>query len=86
MSEPNEYIDITDIPLAQGEAKLATAEDIAKDEEGITYPNLHRRIDQDMPYIDGGTSHYAVSVSAVNSFRTTTRNIHNEASTTEEIP
>ena len=31
--------------LSNGYAKLATQEDIEKDESGITYPNLHRRID-----------------------------------------
>ena len=35
---------LDDILLAQGPAKPATPEDIEKDEEGITKPNLHRRI------------------------------------------
>jgi len=39
MSEVNPY------QLAQGPAKLATEEDIQRDESGITKPNLHRRID-----------------------------------------
>lgn len=39
MSEINPY------QLAQGPAKPATAEDIARDQSGITNPNLHRRID-----------------------------------------
>lgn len=34
-----------DYRLAQGPAKPATPEDITKDEQGITNPNLHRRID-----------------------------------------
>ena len=41
-------VNITDIPLAQGYAKPATPEDIAKDEAGLTYPNLHRRINTDL--------------------------------------
>lgn len=35
-------------PLAQGYAKPATQADIDRDELGITYPNLHRRIDPDI--------------------------------------
>jgi hypothetical protein len=31
--------------ISNGYAKLATPEDIEKDESGVTYPNLHRRID-----------------------------------------
>ena len=41
-------------PLAQGYAKPATPEDIAKDEDGITYPNLHRRINDELTP-SGGT-------------------------------
>ena len=33
------------IPIAQGPAKPATAEDLQRDAVGITNPNLHRRID-----------------------------------------
>ena len=33
--------------LAQGQAKPATQEDLYKDASGVTYPNLHRRIDTD---------------------------------------
>ncbi len=33
---------------ANGYAKLATEEDIEADESGITYPNLHRRIDDSL--------------------------------------
>ena len=34
--------------LAQGQAKPATEEDLFRDASGITYPNLHRRIDKDL--------------------------------------
>ena len=37
-------------------AKLATAEDLEKDAEGITKPNLHRRIDEDLPEGETSTS------------------------------
>lgn len=33
--------------LAQGQAKPATEEDLFRDASGITYPNLHRRINLD---------------------------------------
>ena len=38
---------IENIPLAQGYAKIATGEDLDKDAFGLTYPNLHRRINTD---------------------------------------
>lgn len=34
--------------VSNGYAKLATPEDIEKDESGVTYPNLHRRIDDSL--------------------------------------
>jgi hypothetical protein len=34
--------------VSNGYATVATPEDIAKDETGITYPNLHRRIDDSL--------------------------------------
>lgn len=37
-----------DYLLAQGQAKPATDEDLIKDANGITHPNLHRRIDTDL--------------------------------------
>lgn len=36
------------LQMAQGPAKLATEEDLAKDRVGVTKPNLHRRIDNDL--------------------------------------
>lgn len=101
--------------LAQGEAKLATEQDIQKDLMGITNPNLHRRIDDDLSFIsaeghlataeedaiigtnedeaivfpiriEGGKADYTISVSGVNSFRTTNHITHDEDSITEEIP
>lgn len=91
--------DIDNIKLAQGQAKLATEEDLQRDATGITNPNLHRRIDQDLSFIseavalstdndeiigtdagdcitvpirvEGGDADYTLSVSGVNSYRTT---------------
>ena len=106
--------DIDNIKMAQGQAKLATEEDLQRDAVGITNPNLHRRIDQDLSFIteeavlsteedeiigtnndecigvpvraEGGKSEYTLTVSGVNSFRTTNHIIHDEDSTTEEVP
>ena len=104
-----------DYLFAQGQAKLDTAEDIEKDEDGVTKPNLHRRIDTDLTvdteefYLttedgyrltteDGfqllctsyepapRSESYILSVAGVSSFRTTERKIHDEDSTTSEIP
>ena len=106
--------------MAQGPAKLATAADIIKDNSGITKPNLHRRIDNDLTVIlsDEGTTvanivtelgdiialddefvlavevssdievpaTYALTVGGVNSFRCADYSIHNEDSTTSEVP
>lgn len=91
--------DIEDIKLAQGQAKLAIEEDLQRDAVGITNPNLHRRVDQDLSFIseavalstdndeiigadaedyisvpsrvEGGAANYTLSVSGVNSYRTT---------------
>lgn len=103
------------IRLAQGPAKPATMADLIKDAEGITKPNLHRRINSDLDYSFEdcdlltaedevlataededivssvaipveGDAEYALTVQAVNSYRTTSRVLHDEESTTEEIP
>lgn len=43
--------DIDNVKMAQGPAKPATAEDLQRDAVGITNPNLHRRIDNDLSFI-----------------------------------
>ena len=51
-------------PLAQGYAQPATQEDIERDAEGITYPNLHRRIDPELdlsPITPTGDIYYLVT-------------------------
>lgn len=107
---------MTDYPeFAQGPAKPATMADLIKDADGITKPNLHRRINSDLDYslIDcdllteegfilataedeemispvevpnEGEVDYTLSVQAVNSYRTTSRVLHDEDSTTDEVP
>ena len=52
---------------AQGPAKLATEEDLVKDAIGITDPNLHRRIDNEM----SPGMNYSLLVGGVNSYRNT---------------
>lgn len=74
---------------AQGQAILATAEDIARDEAGITDPNLHRRIDNETTPLHEGEilpDQYVVSVSGVNSYRTTKHTVHSEEDDLNEIP
>ena len=102
-------------PMAQGAAKPATTADLVKDAAGITYPNLHRRIDTDLarlrePFVlttpdgviltdgygqaltasaeygPGGMADISLSVQGVNSFRTVSPKVHEENSTTSEVP
>ena len=82
-------IRMENIPLAQGPAKPATADDLVKDAEGVTYPNLHRRIDNESTPLEEGEvspDTYSLVVQAVNSYRNTKHTVHDEESTTSEIP
>lgn len=73
---------VSDYPkTAQGKAVPANAEDLRKDAEGITNPNLHRRIDNEVTPVAPGEvepDSYEVSVSVVNSYRTVKRNTYTE--------
>lgn len=74
---------------AQGQAIPANATDISHDRGGITYPNLHRRIDNDItPESEGelAPDQYSISVSGVNSYRTTKHTVHSEEDNLNEIP
>lgn len=81
---------VDDFPkTAQGQAVSASNTDIAHDKSGITYPNLHRRIDnENTPIHDEeiAPDHYVVSVSGVNSYRTTKHTVHSEEDDLNEIP
>lgn len=81
---------IDDYKMAQGPAKPATPEEIAKETNpGYTKPNLHRRIDNESTPLDEGEikpDTYELTVQGVSSYRTTTHTIHDEESTTTEIP
>ena len=76
--------------FAQGPAKPATLEDLEHDREGITKPNLHRRIDPDIKEEPEGSpvisTEYSITVGGVDSFRTTDQTVHDEDSTTSEVP
>lgn len=75
--------------MAQGSAKPANNTDINHDLGGITYPNLHRRIDnENTPLHDSEVApdQYELTVAGVNSYRTTKHTIHSEEDNPNEIP
>lgn len=69
------------ISTAKGEATVATEEDIALDVHGLTHPDLHRRL------TDEEIQNTVIGVwDGVHSFRTVQEYVHDEESTTCEIP
>lgn len=75
------------IKMAQGPAILADEKALSKDKQGLTHPNLHRRIktnttigEEDLP-VD-----YGLSIQGVDSYRSTIILSHDEESTTRETP
>ena len=75
--------------LAQGPATPATYVDKVHDQSGITYPNLHRRVDDEATPLDPGEvqpDQYTISVSGVDSYRTTKHIVHTEDSTDSDTP
>lgn len=83
---------IDNYKMAQGPAKPVEpgSEEERKDlEDGITKPNLHRRIDNESTPLspeEVKPDTYELSVGGVSSYRTTTHTIHDEDSDTSEIP
>ena len=72
---------------ADGVAKPASAEDIAKDEFGYTTPNLHRRLDPTHPDTEVKDRKYTIGVyDGIHSTRTVEQFFHDEESETCEIP
>lgn len=70
--------------LAQGQAVPANHTDKVHDRGGITYPNLHRRIDNDSAVMEPGEvlpDEFAVSVAGVSSYRTTKHISHTDDAT-----
>lgn len=79
--------------VGQGPAKVASDEDLQRDELGFTNPNLHRRIDPQEPEIADSILNqeklprgYQLTIQNVHSYRTTTINAHDEESIDSEIP
>ena len=83
---------IDDYKLAQGTAKpveAGSAEERKDLEDGVTNPNLHRRIDNECTPIDEGElkpDTYELTVQGVSSYRTVRSEYHDEESDTSEIP
>lgn len=80
---------ITYPKVSQGAAKLVSEDDIIRDDAGFTHPNLHRRVDPQIPSEDSQEHkprEYKLGISNVNSYRTTEIHYHDEESTTSEIP
>ena len=70
--------------IGQGPAKLANDADIERDETGFTSPNLHRRIFTSPDKTEN--VEYKVGIHGFDSYRTTEYILHDEESTTSEIP
>lgn len=73
--------------ISQGPAKIADAEDLLRDENGFTNPNLHRRVETTPPVSPQVFSTtYTIEIESTNSYRTTQQYFHDEESTISEIP
>lgn len=70
--------------MGQGPSVLADDSDISHDDVGFTHPNLHRRIYTPPDATDNKT--YKIGIFGVDSYRTTETYIHDEESTTSEVP
>lgn len=83
-------MDIQFPKVGQGPAKPANEEDLQKEKEtGFTHPNLHRRVDPQVP--EEGSEElkpreYALGIYNVNSYRTTTIHCQDDESDKVEIP
>lgn len=81
--------DINIPSVGQGPARPADAEDIQRDDNGFTNPNLHRRINPQEPAPDSGEvapRGYELGIYSTDSYRTVFINTHDEESETSEIP
>lgn len=81
---------MVDIPMmGQGPATPATEEDIERDKIGFTGPNLHRRVDPQIPAPDSEEykpRSYDIGIYGYDSYRTVEIYLHDEESETSEIP
>ena len=67
----------------------ATAEDIEKDEEGITTPNLHRRLDDDLSVLqpeEVAKDKHSIFMGGTSSYRGIEHFYHDEENNPLEIP
>jgi len=71
-------------PLAQGPPREVSPEDIARDLIGFTHPNLHMRVVR--PSTHTPTIRYYFGIFGFNNWRTVIVPVHEEGSTTSEIP
>lgn len=80
--------------MTQGPAKVADVTAIAKDKVGYTNKNLHARIKDEESRTDHttmsneevGPRSYELGITNVNKYRVVTHDLHDEDSTTTEIP
>lgn len=77
-----------DLWVSRKEASKASESELEKDKLGFTNPNLHRRINNDGHIIDPELKprQYNLSISGYNSYRGVDITLHDEDSTTSEIP
>lgn len=73
---------------SQGEAKLASEDDVINDTLGYVNPNLHRRIDEEGVKGEGEylPPKYTISLQGSDSYRSTQHFIHDEDSEEREEP
>lgn len=76
------------IKVTQGPAVLADSVALKKDKDGLTNPNLHRRIKVNKTTGENEylPREYELSVRGVDSYRSTKMFIYDEESTTTETP
>lgn len=71
------------------ETNPSDSSELARDAEGITNPNLHRRVDAQQPNSNLGElspRSYQFTVASRYSYRTTQIHLHEEDSTESELP
>ena len=75
------------VSITQGPAEIADEESLKKDKRGITHPNLHRRIETDKVVGEEvSPREYKLAIHGVDSYRLTRTFVHDEESTTSELP
>lgn len=77
-----------DTIVGQKPATVANRGDLAKDELGVTNPNLHRRIIIPAAILDGEVKQreYMLGIYGTHSYRTTEIFLHSDNSDDSEVP